>query len=629
MAELKRVLSYPVILLIVINSIMGTGIFFLPALGAKLAGPGSILSWLLLSILGIYIASCFGELTSMFPEAGGVYEFSKQAYGRFTSFIVGWLSLITANFTIAMLMIGAVRYLLPFKATIPVIALSLLLIFVFNVTAYRGMKLSATLLVTFAFVTLAALASVLIPGLFRLSAANYQPVFPFGISAVFLAVFFIAETFFGWESPTYLAGEVRDGKRVMPRALVHGTIIISLIALVFVIVSIGAYGWQPFGGTVAPLSALAGFYYGGTIASIFPILVYLAIIGSVADWVVSAPRLILSMAKDNLFLKSFAAIHPKYGTPYKAIILQWVISSILVVIGAGSYFLLLEILLPMLLVIYCLVLLSLVVLRYKKPNLKRYFTAPFGKVGPIVVSLIFAGLLAVWAAHTEGAFMKIRLAISLTLLGVPLYLLLELFYDPKMIVRANDFFARVALWTEGFNLPKKVRGELISLLGDLKNKSVLEYGCGVGTLTMMLAEDVKPKGKVFATVISPHEMDIVKERLAKEGHKHVKVFKVEPNRIHPNIPLIDVIVSAGMIGYVSEEKKVLRSLNKKVSVGSRIVFLDYDRFFDVIPNIHWLSDDGKIKEIFDKAGFKVNVVRKQGIAWQYIYIFGRKYRNVK
>ncbi|MFC1754564.1 amino acid permease [Thermoproteota archaeon] len=629
MAELKRVLSYPVILLIVINSIMGTGIFFLPALGAKIAGPASIFAWALLSILGVYIAGCFGELTSMFPKAGGVYEFSKQAYGRFTSFIIGWLSLITANFTIAMLMIGAVKYLLPFKATVPVIAISLVLILIFNFTAYRGMKLSATLLVTFSFVTLLALFSVLIPGITKMSTANFQPVFPFGVPVIFLAVFFIAETFFGWESPTYLAGEVKDGKRVMPKALVHGTLLISLIALLFVIVSIGAYGWQSFGASVAPLSSLATFYYGGTIAALFPILIYLAIIGSVADWVVSAPRLILSMAKDNLFLKNFAAIHPKHGTPYKAIMLQWAISSLLVIIGAGSYFLLLEMLLPMLLVIYCVVLVSVVVLRYKKPNLKRYMTVPFGKVGPIIISLIFIALMGVWVTHTEGAFMKVRLALSLILLGIPLYFLLQLYYNKKVIIKVNDTFANVARLTENINLPKGVRQKMIQLLGDVKNKSVMEYGCGVGTLTMLLAEKVKPRGKLYATVISPHEKAIVEKRLKKEGHNHVTIYKVDPDKIHPGIPRIDTVVSAGMIGYVAEEEKILKKLNKKLKIGNKIVFLDYDKFFDVIPNIEWLSNDAEIKDIFDKAGFKVTVVRKQGVAWQYIYIFGRKYKNIK
>ena len=109
MAELKRVLSYPVLLLIVINSILGTGIFFLPAMGAKIAGPASIISWLVLSVISIYMAMVFGELASMFPEAGGVYEFCKNAFGRFPSFLIGWLTLVGGNITIAMLMVGAIR----------------------------------------------------------------------------------------------------------------------------------------------------------------------------------------------------------------------------------------------------------------------------------------------------------------------------------------------------------------------------------------------------------------------------------------------------------------------------------------------------------------------------------------
>ena len=67
MAQLKRVLSYRVMLLITINSIMGTGIFFLPAIGARTAGPASLMSWILLSIFAIYIAMCFAELVSMYP----------------------------------------------------------------------------------------------------------------------------------------------------------------------------------------------------------------------------------------------------------------------------------------------------------------------------------------------------------------------------------------------------------------------------------------------------------------------------------------------------------------------------------------------------------------------------------
>ena len=84
--KLEKTLSYPVILIITINSILGTGIFFLPAVGARMSGPASLIAWAILSVVAIYISMFFAELTSMFPKAGGDYEFCKQAFGRFWSF---------------------------------------------------------------------------------------------------------------------------------------------------------------------------------------------------------------------------------------------------------------------------------------------------------------------------------------------------------------------------------------------------------------------------------------------------------------------------------------------------------------------------------------------------------------
>lgn len=301
MTELKKVLSYRVLLLIVINSIMGTGIFFLPALGARYAGPASIISWSIMALFAIYISMCFGELASMYPKAGGIYEFSKHAYGRFASFIIGWMTLITGNITIAMLAVGAIRYLLPAHLHMPLIIASILIILSFNLVAYRGMKVSATMLVTFSFITLGTILLLIIMNIPKVQASGFQPFLPFGIPAIYLAIFFIAETFFGWESATFLAGETKNGKVVVPKALVRGTIIIALITLALVFTTIGVLGWKALGDTSVPLSQLAAVHFGAAGVSIFAIIIYLAIIGSVADWVVSAPRLILSMAHDRLY----------------------------------------------------------------------------------------------------------------------------------------------------------------------------------------------------------------------------------------------------------------------------------------------------------------------------------------
>ncbi|MBW2989826.1 amino acid permease [Candidatus Woesearchaeota archaeon] len=631
MVELKKVLNFPVLLLIVINSIMGTGIYFLPAVGARYSGPMSIISWLIMSVIAIYISMCFAELVSMFPKAGGVYEYSKQAYGRFSSFMIGWITLIAGNLTIAMLVVGAIQYLLPYNLPVEKVIISLMFILAFNYVAYKGMKTSSFMLITFAVLTLAAAASLIIPGLVRMQPSNFRPFFVFPVSAVFITVYFIQETFFGWESATFLAEETKDPEKTMPKALIIGTICIAVLSLLFVISSLGNIHWQAFSGSAAPLSDLGAFHFGSLGRVVFTLWIYLAIIGAVASWVVSAPRLILAMARDRLFLTQFSEIHPKYHTPHHAIMIQAVLTSILVIAGVGAYRTLLLMLLPFILIMYVAVLLALVSLRFSKPRLRRPYKAPFGTVGPIIISFIMIALLFAWIVIEETAIKLLMLSLSVILLGVPFYLLLELYYNPKAVRKTNNILAYLVLWTEDVSLPKDIRKEMIHTLGDIKGRSILEFGCSVGTLTLPLAEAVGRKGKVYATDISERDIRIAAGRLKKKGHKHVRVIHDLNHhyRVHPDVPSVHAAVSTGTIGCIKNIGNVLAHMNRRMKKGSKVCFLDYDKFFDIIPNREWLSDDKKIKRIFKKAGFKVAIRRKQGFAWKYIFIFGEKVKSLK
>jgi APA family basic amino acid/polyamine antiporter len=570
----------------------------------------------------------------MFPSAGGIYEFCKQAYGRIISFMVGWLTLIAGNITIAMLIIGAISYLLPSnmpQLKIVIVAISAICILLFNIVAYRGMKTSIMMLVTFSFITLGTLFALIIPNTLSFNAGNIQLISLFKANTVFLAIFFIAETFFGWESPTFLAGETKDGHKIVPKALFHGTIIISIIALIFVISSIGAIGSSNLAASNAPLSTLANFHFGSVGKSVFMILAYLAIIGSVADWVVSAPRLVLSMSNDKLFIPHFNKIHKKFHTPYRAIIFQSIISIIFVFLALGSYETLLHLLVPILLLIYSFVMLSLVILRYKKPDLTRYFKAPFGKVGPILIILFFISLLITWIILTKDSSVVLLRGLSLIIMGIPIYLLLEMYYNPKAVRFLDDVLAYLTLLTERIALPMSVRKEIVHHLGNIKGKTLLEFGCSVGTLTMHLAEEVGRDGKIWATDISKREVNIAQSRATKKGHNHVVILHDEQHayRVHPDIPKAEVVVSVGMLGYMQDKENILKQMNKRLKKGSKICFVDYDKFFDIIPNADWLGSDDQIRKLFNKCGFKVSVIRKQGFAWKYIFIFGIKIKEIK
>ena len=184
MAELKRVLGFWTILSLSVASIMGTGLFFGAAIVSIYSGNASILAWIILSIIAVYISVYFAELVSMYPKAGGIYEFSKHAYNRFFSFMMGWLAWLVGNLTTALLVVAAIDYLIPDPSQFWLkIGISILFILILNLVAYIGIEASAFLLVIFAITAISVLLSIIFPGVFHINAYNYSPFFAFGISS--------------------------------------------------------------------------------------------------------------------------------------------------------------------------------------------------------------------------------------------------------------------------------------------------------------------------------------------------------------------------------------------------------------------------------------------------------------
>ena len=630
MAELKRTLGYATILAITITSVMGTGMFFGSAIGASYAGNASILSWAILSIVAIYISTFFGELVAMFPKAGGVYEFSKQTYSRFTSFIIGWTAWLVGNLTTALMVVAAINYLIPdpSQATLKFI-ICVSFIILLNLISYFGVEASAFVVIIFSVISLSVISAVIFPGVIRINSENFHPFFTFGFSSIFLAMFFVAENFFGWENATYLSEETHNPEKVIPRSLVWGTVIVALMAIGVVMVSLGIIPWKLLITKTAPLSEVFHIIYGNLGMSILNIGVFLSLVGSAAGGIMTMPRLILALARDKLFISQLADIHPRFNTPHKAIIFQTIIALLMFMMAFGRYKTLLSILLPLGLLMYIAIIFSVTLLRFKKPELSRPFRAPAAKIGSILTILFLFSLLVIWILHEPGALSTFYLALSFMGIGIPIYLLLTMYYNPDAIILVNDFFAYFTLIGERFLLPKRVRNEIIELMGNLKGKTILEFGCSVGTLTVHLAEEVKPYGRVFATDLSKRDLIITRKRMLNRGHQHVIVIhdQHQINRVHPDIPHVDAIVSIGMMGYLQDVKKVLHEMRDLLPYGGKIVLVDYADFFKVIPNVAWLSSDRTIEKVFREAGFSVFVKRQKGILWNYIYVYGIKFHE--
>ena len=352
-------------------------------------------------------------------------------------------------------------------------------------------------------------------------------------------------------------------------------------------------------------------------------------IGSAAGGIITMPRLILALARDKLFIAQLSDIHPVFKTPYKAIIFQAIISIIILTMAMGRYRTLLSLLLPLGLIMYILIIMIIPILRHRYPNMQRSFKVPFANIGSYMVVAFLFSLMVIWIIAEPNAWQILKLGLSFVAIGIPIYLMLEIYYDPDFIVRVNDALAYFTLLTERFILPSNVRKEILTLLGDIRSKTILEFGCSVGTLTLDLAESVKPGGKVYATDLSKKDLIITHNRMIRRGHEHVIVIHDEHqvNRVHPDIPHVDSIVSMGMMGYMQDVKKILREMWELMPYGGRIVFVDYADFFKVIPNVAWLSNDAIIEKIFRDAGFSVFVTRKKGLFWNYIYVYGIKFQK--
>ena len=623
--EMKGVLGFKVILLITINSIMGTGIWFLTAAGAKHAGPASLISWGILSLVALYIAMCFSELTSMFPKAGGVYEFAKQTYGRFWSFVIGWTTSIAGSVTIAMLLLGALQYMIPIKYINFYIPIAIVLILLFNYIAYKGMQTSTYMLVGFALITLATITAIIIPGFFNFDIANLTPFFAFPAINILLAIFFIAETFFGWESAIFLSAETKNPKKVMPKALIIGTMIIAAFALLLTLTAMGSIPWQSYGESVAPLRDLGAAYFGGIGTILFTILVSTSIIGAVASWIVTAPRLLMALAEDKLFFVHFAKIHPKHKSPYVSIVFQVLVLCVLVWIGSGSYEILLHLLIPLILVLYSAVLMSVVVLRFKRPDLPRPYKAPFGKVGPFFTVLFMAFLMYMFISETHGAIELLKVSMSLIVFGIPAYFAIEIFYEQKYVNMRRNLHARLTHNYHKIPLPRPTFNKIHKIIGDThKNTIVLDYDCGVGGFTRSMIRKKMQFKKIYAVDKAHHQIKVFKENIPSVFKRKITIYERDSWRLPKKINKVDVFVSFDSLGYMDNIPVFLKHMKSVLNKNGRFCFYIKNTFINMTPNALVVEDKNKIKELFAQEKLDVEYHRKKRLFKEEIFIYGKR-----
>ncbi len=632
MEEFRRGFGYWSVLSLAIGSIAGTTLLFGAGITAKYSGNMILLAWVLISAMAIYIAACFGELASTFPKAGGSYEFAKQAYGRFVSFLVGWTAWLIGNLATVVMVVGATSFLFPNATGFNQFLMSTGIIIALNTIAYFGVKASSLLLIGAAILLIGAPLAFIIKGLPIMHIENFTPFFTHPLPSLLVSSFFLVESYFGWEAATYLAEETRNPSKTIPKAMLHATLIIALLGFFLIATLIGILGWKGLAASPTSFIESVQLLFSEKLRLAVSIGVYLALIGSAASGIIALPRLVLALARDRLFPGQFKAIHPKFNTPYKAVLFQTVALVMLLILGFANYETLLSIFVPIGVIMYVTLLIAVPILRAKFPDAPRAFKVPFLKAGvTIVITILIAAVIA-WAFTVPDSLRLLELSFYLVGIGLPLYLLVELYYDPKMITQANDILAYLALFTEKLLFTTGMKNEIFSFLGNLQGKTILDFGCGIGTLSVELVKKAGLRGRVIAMHFSKNNLKITGKRLADVKSwtplpiAHVTLLH-DPDmfkRVHPEVTYVDAIVSAGMLSNIQEMKTVLKEMWAILPVGGKICFTDYIDLFHLLPNVEWLSSEAAIDKLFTSAGFSVRVVKIKRFLWNRIFIYGVK-----
>ena len=427
--QLSRILSFRDLVLLIVGTVIGSGIFLVPGAVLKQVGnsvPLGLSVWLIGGVLSLLGALTYGELSAMKPQAGGLYVYIRDCFGPFLAFLFGWtLFLVISSGSIATLAVAFSNYLAEFIPLSHLWAkvISVLMIVVIGIVNVRGTRQSADLQnVT----TAIKVAAILIMSAVLLWLGKNHGVLPDSggfintgtslASGFGLAMISVLWAYEGWQYSTFSAGEVTNPQRDFGRALLAGSatlIGIYLFANVGYISALGAQGVSQSNRVAATaLSTVVG----PGVAKLVTATILIAMFSAANSIVLTAPRVYYAMANDGLFFRKLAEVHPRFGTPAFAVIALAAWSALLA--ASGTFEQLLTYVIFIGWIFYALAAASVFVYRKRMPNLERPFRVPGYPFTPLLF-ILAAALLVINTVIRQPA--RAAIGLGIVLLGAPAY----------------------------------------------------------------------------------------------------------------------------------------------------------------------------------------------------------------
>jgi len=425
--SLSRTLGLRDLVLIVVGTVIGSGIFLVP--GAVLGQTNgnvtiALLVWVVGGALTLLGALTYAELGAAKPEAGGLYVYIRDAFGPLPAFLYGWMAFfVIGSGSVATLAVAFTAYLRQLVPVSPmaaklVAAGMIVLLMAVNVRGVRqgadvqnvSTAIKAGAIIVMSVVLFAMGGGSAAPPVAAASAESSM------ISGVGLAMIGVLWAYEGWQYATFSAGETIDPQRTFPRAMVAGTIFLIAIYLLANVAYLAALG--P-GGVMASERVAADAVsaaLGGGAAKVIAAVILVSIFSAANGLTLTTPRLYFSMARDGVFFAKLAEVHPRFGTPALAIVVSSLWAMLLALWGTFEQLLTYVIFVSWM--FYALGGLAIFVYRRREPNAVRPFRTPGYPLTPLLFVASAVTIVLNTIVSQPG---RAALGLLPMLVGVPAY----------------------------------------------------------------------------------------------------------------------------------------------------------------------------------------------------------------
>jgi len=427
--ELARVLTLRDLVLIVVGTTIGSGIFTVP--GAVLRQSGgdlgvALVVWLVGSVLALLGALTFGELGAMLPDAGGSYVYVREAFGRLPAFLLGWTLFLAINTgSTATLAVAFANYfgeLLPLTATTHKLV-SVAMIAAVTAVNIRGVRHAATVQNWSTGLKVGAIFALAVAG-FALGDGFHRPdthVFttPLTVpvlSAAGVGLLGVLWAYEGWQNVTNSAGEAADPQRTFARGIGLGTAALVVIYLTANAGYVSAVGASGVAASDRIAADVVHALFGAGAAKLVTLVILISIFSAANGLALTGPRMYFAMARDEVFFQSLAEVHPRFGTPALAVATSAVWAAVLAL--SGTFEQLFTYVVFASWIFAALAAASLFVLRRRRPDLPRSYRVPGY---PFTPALFIAAAGAVVVNTVIARPVQALIGLGIVATGLPAY----------------------------------------------------------------------------------------------------------------------------------------------------------------------------------------------------------------